>query len=77
MVATRKWAGDVLDTAWQVIIKAGRLVDEVDFLLPRLQELNDVPTEQGERMQMDKPPEDKKDEGTSRVNSRGPEEDTP
>lgn len=57
-------------------MKAGRLVDEVDFLLPRLEELNDVPTEQVERMQMDEPPEDKQDERTNAVNSRGAEDDT-
>jgi hypothetical protein len=53
LMATQMWADDVLNVAWQVIMKAGRLVDEVDFLLPRLEQANDVPSEQMERMHMD------------------------
>lgn len=38
LMATRKWADDVLNVAWEITTKAGRLIDDVDYLLPRLGE---------------------------------------
>lgn len=34
-------------------MKAGRLVDDVDYLLPQLEEEIEMPSEQVERMQVD------------------------
>ena len=56
-------------------MKAGRLLDEVDFLLPRLQEANEVPSEQVERMQMDETFVDRKDEQKNPSVSQGADED--
>lgn len=52
-MATRRWADDVLEAAWAVIVKAGRLVDDVDYLHPQLEEKTEMPSEQVERIQVD------------------------
>ncbi|KAF3051823.1 hypothetical protein E8E11_005634 [Didymella keratinophila] len=48
LMATQKWADDVLEVAWQITMKAGRLMDNVDYLLPSLEEATEMPKNMGE-----------------------------
>lgn len=62
-MATRKWADDVLNVAWEITTKAGRLIDDVDYLLPRLgEEETEMSREQVEKMQTEEKVDDKEEE---------------
>ncbi|KAF2629069.1 hypothetical protein BU25DRAFT_466132 [Macroventuria anomochaeta] len=55
LLATRRWADEVVDAAWEVVRKAGRLVDDVEYLAVRLgdEEENGESSAEADEMQVD------------------------
>jgi hypothetical protein len=57
LMAIRRWAHDIMDTAWDVSMKAARLIDDVEYLLPRLEEV-ELPSVQVGKMHVNEQSDD-------------------